>query len=176
MKRLALLPLFLCFISFGSLADVIGSNQVIYDDRGVETKRLTIALAPVDDDVRFSIVFTDKETGAQRRYELDAPVPEVPEPFQIRESYYCGSPVILLSVEYPWRHRWPELRRMIDTYAFRETDFAFIDVAFGPITDIALAEDSVYDPIDLDMLPPIRVRCLTGQDGKPFEFFQEGTK
>jgi hypothetical protein len=65
---------------------------------------------------------------------------------------------------------------MIDTYAFRETDFAFIDVAFGPITDIALADDSVYDPIDLDMLPPIWVRCLTGQDGKSFEFFQEGTK
>jgi len=52
----------------------------------------------------------------------------------------------------------------------------FIDVAFGPLTDIALADDSAYDPADLEMLPPIRVRCLTGQDGKPFEFLEPAPK
>lgn len=176
MNLFPLLTLFLCFISFGSLADGIGSNQILYNFRGVETKRLTIALAPVDDDVRFSIVLTDKETGAQRRHEFDAPVPEVPEPFQMRESYYCGNPVILLSVEYPWRHHWREVRRIMETYAFRSTDFSSVDVADGPLTDIALADDTAYDPADLEMLPPIRVRCLTGQDEKPFEFFRQETK
>lgn len=27
-------------------------------------------------------------------------------------------------------------------------DVAFIDVAFGPLTDIALADDTAYDPAD----------------------------
>jgi hypothetical protein len=43
------------------------------------------------------------------------------------------------------------------------------------LTDIALADDSAYDPADLEMLPAIRVRCLTGQDAKPFEFFRQET-
>lgn len=30
----------------------------------------------------------------------------------------------------------------------RKTDVAFIDVAFGPLTDIALADDTAYDPAD----------------------------
>ena len=176
MRLLSMLTLGLCVISFGSLADGIRPYQVLYDDRGVETKLFSISLAPVDHDVRFSIVLTDKETGAQRRHEFDAPVPEVPEPFQMQQSYYCGAPVILLSVEYSWRHNWQEVRRIMETYAFRSTDFAFIDVAFGPLTDIALAEDSAYDPTDLEILPPIRVRCLTGQVEKPFEFFRQETK
>lgn len=176
MKVLPTLTLGLSAISFGSLAEGIGPYQKLYDDRGVETGQLSIALAPVDHDVRFSIVLTDKETGDQRRHEFDAPVPEVPEPFQMQESYYCGTPVILLSVEYPWRHSWQEVRRIMETYAFRSTDFAFIGVAFGPLTDIALADDTAYEPSDLEMLPPIRVRCLTGQDGKPFEFFEQESK
>lgn len=99
MKLLPIPILGLCVISFGSLADGIGPYQILYGDRGIETKLLSIALAPLDHDVRFSIVLTDKETGAQRRHEFDAPVPEVPEPFHMQESYYCGAPVILLSVE-----------------------------------------------------------------------------
>jgi hypothetical protein len=38
-----------------------------------------MALAPVDHDVRFSIVLTDNKPGSQRRHEFDAPAPEVAE-------------------------------------------------------------------------------------------------
>lgn len=69
-----------------------------------------------------------------------------------------------------------EVRRIIEIYAFRLADFAFVDVAFGPFTDIALAGDSAYDPANLEMLPPIRVRCLTSQVEKPFGFYRQETK
>jgi len=61
--------------------------------------------------------------------------------------------------------------RTLETYAFEAADFEFIDVAFGHLTDIALADDSAYDPSEIDLLPPIRVRCLAGQGEKAFEFF-----
>ena len=48
------------------------------------------------------------------------------------------------------------------------------DVAYGPLTHIALADDMAYELSDLDMLPSIRVRCLNGQVEKPFEFFAPG--
>lgn len=64
----------------------------------------------------------------------------------------------------------------LEPIAVRPDAYAFIAVACGPLTDIALADDTAYDPADLDMLPPIRVRCLTGQDQKPFEFFRQETK
>jgi hypothetical protein len=89
---------------------------------------------------------------------------------------YCDTTTILLTIQFPWRHDLPEYSRILDTYAFRSSDFAFIDVAYGTLTDIALAEETAYDPADLDMLPPIRVRCLIGQDEKPFEFFRQETK
>jgi hypothetical protein len=133
-------------------------------------------LDPVNDDVRFAVTLRDKENGTVRRHEFDGQGTNDPSPFLLEESYLCGTPVILLTVQYPWRHALPEFTRVLDTLAFRETDFAFIDIAFGPLTDIALAEDTFYEPSDLDMLPPIRVRCLTGQDGKPFEFFEKVTK
>jgi hypothetical protein len=51
---------------------------------------------------------------------------------------------------------WPAYNLFVQqSHAFRESDFIFIDIAFGPLTDIALADDSVYDPTDLEMLPPI---------------------
>lgn len=158
----------------------MSAQEVIYrntlSEQSIETRRLSIRLGSVDDDVRFAITLTNKETGLRRYHEFDAPVPEMPEPFQMEKSYYCDASVVLLTVEYPWRHDWPQVVRTMETYAFRESDFEFIDVAFGPLTDIALADDTAYGPSDLDMLPPIRVRCLTGQDEKPFEFLEQETK
>jgi hypothetical protein len=61
--------------------------------------------------------------------------------------------------------------QFLETYAFRRFDFAFIDVASGPLTNIALADDTAQDLADVEMLPPIRVRCLKGQVETPFEFF-----
>lgn len=157
-------------------AQELSHFQTILDENAVETQTLMIRLDPVNDDVRFAVTLRDKETGTVRRHEFDGQGTNDPSPFQLEESYLCGTPVILLTVQYPWRHALPEFVRVLDTLAFRESDFAFIDVAFGPLTDIALADDSAYDPADFEMLPPIRVRCLTGQAEKPFEFFQEGTK
>ena len=156
------------------------AQEVIYrntlSEQSVETRTLSIHLDSVDDDVRFAVTLRNKETGITKRHEFDGEGASDPSPFQLEESYLCGTPVILLTVQFPWRHALPEFVRVLDTFAFRETDFAFIDVAFGPLTDIALADDSAYDPADLFMLPPTRVRCLIGQAEKPFEFFRQETK
>ena len=165
-----------------SMSSIVSASaqEVIYrntlSEQSIETRTLSIQLDSVDDDVRFVVTLRSKETGLVRRHEFDGEGASDPSPFQMITTGYCGTPVILLTVQYPWRHALPEFVRVLDTLAFRESDFAFIDVAFGPLTDIALADDSAYDPADLEMLPPIRVRCLTGQVEKPFEFFREGTK
>ncbi len=142
----------------------------------METREPVIEVNSTEDDVHFSIALRDKESGLERKYEFEGEGSTDPSPIQFEESYLCGTPVILLTVQYPWRHALPETVRVLDTFAFRRTDFAFIDVAFGTLTDIALADDSAYDPIDLEMLPPIRVHCLNGQGGKPFEFSKKAAK
>lgn len=157
-------------------AQELSHFQTLFDQDSVETRTLMIRLDPVNDDVRFAVTLRDKETGLVIRHEFDGQGTNDPSPLQLEESYLCGTSVILLTVQYPWRHALPEFVRVLDTFALRRSDFAFIDVAFGPLTDIALADDSAYDPADLEMLPPIRVHCLTGQVEKPFEFFREGTK
>lgn len=162
--------------SSSAFADDLRHFQTLFDAHSVETWELVIEVHSTKDDVHFSIVLRDKESGLERRYEFEGEGSTDPSAFQLEESYLCGIPVILLTVQYPWRHALPEFVRVLDTFAFRETDFAFIDVADGPLTDIALADDSAYDPADLEMLPPIRVRCLTGQVEKPFEFFRQETK
>ena len=166
---------FLALSSDGSAED-LGPFQTLFDYRSVETRTLSIVLASVDEDIRFSITLQNKETGIRRHHEFDAPVPETPGPFQMEESSYCGILVVLLTVQYPWRHDWPERVRTMETYAFRESDFSFIDVADGSLTDIALAEQSAYEPSDFDMLPPVGVRCLPEPFEKPFQFFQRVTK
>jgi hypothetical protein len=176
MKRCLAASVCLMALAVKGSAEDLESFQTRLDHRSIETRTLTIRLAPVDDDVRFSVTLTNKVTGIHRKHEFDAPVPEMPEPFQVEESYYCGTSVVLVTVEYPWRHDWPQVVRTVETFAFRESDFKFIDVAFGPLTDIALADDTAYEPSDLEILPPIRVRCLTGQVEKPFEFFEKETK
>lgn len=157
-------------------AQELSHFQTLFDEDSVETRTLMVRLDPVNDDVRFAVTLRDKETGLIIRHEFDGEGTNDPSPFQLEESYLCGTPVILLTVEYPWRHALPEFVRVLDTLAFRESDFAFIDMAYGTLTDIALADDTAYDPADLDMLPPIRVRCLLGNDAKPFEFFEQETK
>lgn len=175
--RPQLLPAFVFGICAASVsAQELGHFQTLFDEDSVETRTLMIRLDPVNDDVRFAVTLRDKESGTVRRQEFDGEGTNDPSPFQLGEGYLCGTSVILLTVQYPWRHALPEFVRVLDTFAFRESDFAFIDVAYGPLTDIALADDSAYDPTDLEMLPPIRVHCLIGQDEKPFEFFERATK
>ena len=146
------------------------SGQTTYHGRTVETKDLRVELQPIGEAL-FSINLTHKVTGLSESHEFGGLGTNDPEPFLLVHSRYCDTPVILLTIKFPWRHALPQFRRVLDTYAFRTTDLAFIEVATGPLTDIALADDTAYDPSETDMLPPIRVRCLLGNDEKPFEFF-----
>ena len=98
------------------------------------------------------------------------------QPFILVQSEYCNTPVILLTVKFPWRHALPQYLRVLETYAFRASNFNFIDSTFGPLTDIALADVSAYGPSELDMLPPIKVQCLLVNDLEPFEFFEQKAK
>ncbi len=145
-------------------------GQTTFDGPTVETPELRIELRPVGDD-RFAIGLTDKVTGLREHHEFEGEGANDPSPFLLAHSRYCDTSVIMLTVEYPWRHDLPEFQRVLSTFAFRRSDFAFIDVAYGLVTDIALADDTAYESADQDMLPPIRVRCLNGQHDKTFEFF-----
>lgn len=149
--------------------------QTTYDGSTVGTPELRVELRPIADD-RFAIDLTDKPSGQRRSHEFEGEGANDPSPFLLAYGRYCDIAVILLTVEYPWRHDLPEFQRVLSTFAFSQSNFAFIDVAYGALTEIALADDTAYDPGDVDMLPPIRVRCLTGQDERPFEFYREGTK
>lgn len=42
----------------------------------------------------------------------------------------------------PFRYALHEFACLLDTFAFGEGDFAFIDVAFGPLTGIVLSKDT----------------------------------
>lgn len=150
-------------------------GQTTFDGPTVETPELRIELRPVAED-RFTINMTDKVTGLQIGHEFEGEGANDPEPFLLVRSRYCDTPVILLTVKFPWRHALPQYLRVLETYAFRASDFNFVDATFGPLTDIALTDDSAYAPSELDMLPPIRVHCLLGNDAKPFEFFEQETK
>ena len=145
----------------------------LYNLDRVETDTISIRLDSVRDEVHFAITLRDKDTGLERRHEFVGEGAPDPAPFQLEYLSYCDTKTILLTIEFPWRHALPQYVRVLSTFAFRESDFAFIDVFSGPLTDIALADDTAYDPADLDMLPQIRVRCLVGRNGKPFEFFEQ---
>jgi len=160
----------------GALADKPNRFRTAFVDSWIETRDLRIDLRSSRDDVYFTITLRSSETGLTREHRFEGEGSTDASPFQILRTRFCGTPIILLTVKYPWQNVLPQYGWLLDTFAFRESDFAFIDVAFGPLTDIALADDSAYDPADLEMLPPIRVRCLTGQVEKPFDFFREGTK
>lgn len=157
----------------GSVSKAVG--QTTYNGSTVETTELRVELRPIGDD-RFEIGLTDKVTGLRESHEFDGEGANDPSPLLLVQSRYCDTAVIMLTVEYPWRHNLPEFQRVLSTFAFRISDFAFIDVAYVPLTDIALAENTAYEPSDLDMLPPIRVHCLAEGNGKPFEFVEEESK
>lgn len=92
------------------------------------------------------------------------------------EARYCDTSIILLTIEYPWRHDLPQYARVLETYAFRASDFAFIDMAFGSLTDIALLDTSDEGAEDVVMQPPIPVECLSDPSGNPFRFVMKARK
>ncbi|QLQ17699.1 MAG: hypothetical protein HZT43_01695 [Exiguobacterium profundum] len=151
-------------------AQELGVFQTLYDERSVQTRDLTISVEPVDDDVSFSVTLINKENDFERMHEFDGQGANDPSPFQLGYMNYCDTMTILLTVEYPWRHALPSHSRVLETFAFRETDFAFIDVAFGPLTDIALIDSSHPEAADTAMQPPILVECISDEGGIPFRF------
>ena len=150
-------------------------GQTTYNGPLVEMSDLRIELQPARDD-QFTINLTNKMTGLQASHAFGGEGANDPEPFILVQSQYCDTPVILLTVKFPWRHALPQYQRVLETYAFRASDFNFVDSTFGPLTDIALADVSAYGPSELDMMPPIKVRCLSGQVEKPFEFMEQNAK
>ncbi|MEZ5778089.1 MAG: hypothetical protein R3E44_06975 [Paracoccaceae bacterium] len=162
--------LVLFLLTRNASAQELSNFQTLYDERSVATRTLTIRLEPVNEDIRFSVTLFNNEIGFERRHEFEAPVPETPMPFQLEQRNICGASTILLAVEYPWRHDWPQVVRILDTFAFRGSDFAFIDVAAGALTDIALLDTSQIEAEDMSMQPQILVECLSDSSGSPFRF------
>lgn len=176
MRIASVLALGLFTFPCNALGEELDHFQTLYDERSVKTRTLSIRLAPINENVRFSVTLRDKETGVERHHEFDAPVPEITEPYLMDYSYDCETSVIQLTVKYPIRHDWPQVVRILETYAFRETDFEFIDVTDGPLTDIALQDSNYPEVLPPDMLPPVGVSCLSEASWKPFKFFRLGTE
>lgn len=143
-----------------------------YRADSVESDRLRIVIAPLDDDVLFKVSLSDAESGASASHEFQGEGANDPSPFLLRERIYCGAPTILLSVEYPFRHALPQYSLPIETFAFRGDDLSFIDSVIAAPTDIALLEDAAYGAEDMAMLPPVGVRCAEDPAQGPFEFFR----
>lgn len=167
------LPRLVLIFLLGAATQSVG--QTTYNGPTVETPEMRIELRPLGED-QFTSHLTDKMTGLQASHEFLGEGANDPEPFLLVTSQYCDTPVILLTVKFPWRHALPQYLRVLETYAFRASDFKFVDATFGPLTDIALTDDTAYSPSELDMLPLIRVHCLLGNDAKPFEFLEQETK
>lgn len=152
----------------------VAAQEVVYRsnlaEQSVETADLLIVLEPVDEDVRFAITLHNKQTGLERQYEFDGEGASDPRPFQLASMHYCGSPVVLLTVEYPWRHELPQYVRALETFAFHSSDFAFIDKTFGPLTDIAILDSQDHGGEDFGMQPPVLVQCLYDRAALPFIF------
>ncbi len=145
------------------------AGQTIFDGASVESPELRVDLRPRGED-RFAIHLTDKTTGRQLDYEFDGEGANDPEPFLMEEGQYCNTSVILLTIEFPWRHSLPQYARVLDTYAFRATDLAFIDMTAGSVTDIALLDSSEIAAEDMDMQPSVLVECLSDEGESPFRF------
>ncbi|MCW3784721.1 hypothetical protein [Defluviimonas salinarum] len=144
-------------------------GQTIFDGPSVESAELRVELRPRGED-RFAIHLTDKTTGRQVDYEFDGEGANDPEPFLLVEGRYCNTSVILLTIEFPWRNSLPQFARVLDTYAFRMSDLAYIDMTAGPVTDIALVDISETEAEDMSMQPPILVECVSDPSGSPFKF------
>jgi hypothetical protein len=152
------------------VADELGYHQTLYDLKNVSTRTLAIQLDSVDDDVRFSVTLTNEETGFERRHEFEGQGSNDVTPYLLAHGYHCGTSVILLTIYYPWRHDLPQYVRVLETFAFRESDFEFIDVAFGPLTDIAVMDSLDPESDNLNMQPPTLVECLPAGSDLPFRF------
>lgn len=98
-------------------------GQTIFDGPSVEAAELRVELRPQGED-RFAIYLSDKTTGRQVDHQFDGEGANDPEPFLIVEGRYCDTSVILLAIEFPWRHSLPQYSRVLDTYAFRRSDLA----------------------------------------------------
>ncbi|MEZ5887215.1 MAG: hypothetical protein R3D56_10085 [Paracoccaceae bacterium] len=164
----------LSMVAWAVSALACAAQEVVYRstlaEQSVETRDLLIVLEPVDEDVRFSITLHNTQTGFERQHEFDGEGASDPSPFQLTSMHYCGSPVVLLTIQYPWRHELPQYVRVLETFAFRTSDFAFVDKAFGPLTDIALLDSQDEGAKDLEMQPPVLVQCLSSPIGPPFRF------
>lgn len=144
-------------------------GQTIFDGPSVESAELRVELRPRGED-RFAIHLTDKTSGRQVDYEFDGEGANDPEPFLMVEGRYCNTSVILLTIEFPWRHSLPQYARVLDTYAFRATDLAYIDMTAGSVTDIALRDISKIAAEDMAIQPSILVECISDKGGSPFRF------
>lgn len=166
--------LLLSMVAYAVCALAVAAEKVVYRStlaqQSVETADLLITLFPLDEDVRFAIMLRNTQTGFERQHEFDGEGASDPSPFQLTAMHYCDTPVILLTVEYPWRHELPQYVRVLETFAFRSADFAFIDKTFGPLTDIALLDSRKAGGIDFGMQPPIFVQCLSDPNAPPFLF------
>ena len=80
--------------------------------------------------------------------------------------------MILLTLDFPWRHALPLYSPVLETYAFRDSDFDFIDATFAPISEISLLDSTAEDPADASLFPPVGVRCQSNDSGKSFRFFE----
>lgn len=154
----------------GLAAPCVG--QTIFDGASVESAELRVELRPQGED-RFAIYLADKVTGRQVDYEFDAEGANDPVPFLMVEGRYCDTLVTLLTIEFPWRHSLPQYTRVLDTYAFRMSDLAYVDMTAGPVTDIALLDSSEIEAEDMSMQPPILVECIGDRGGSPFRFIMK---
>lgn len=165
---------FFILVASAAIIGTASAQEVTYRstlyDQSAETRDLLIDLAPVGDEIHFSLALTNTETGFERRHVFVGEGATDPRPFHLANMNYCGTMTILITVEYPWRHDLLQFVRVLDTFAFRASDFEFIDVAFGPLTDIALIDSSVPESKDLNMQPPILVECLPQDSRVPFQF------
>lgn len=144
-------------------------GQTIFDGPSVDSAEVRVELRPRGED-RFAIHLTDKTTGRQVNYEFDGEGANDPVPFLMVEGRYCDTSVILLTIEFPWRHSLQQYTRVLDTYAFRMSDLAYVDMTAGPVTDIALLDSSEIEAEDMSMQPPILVECISDHGGSPFRF------
>jgi hypothetical protein len=171
MSILPLSAISLLVLSSDAFAENLRHFQTLYDEQSVETRDLLIQLRPVGDEVDFSITLRNKATGFEREHVFQGQGANDPAPFQVEYLHYCDTNVLLLTIEFPWRHDLPHYVRVLDTYAFRKSDFEYVDDAFGLLTDITMQDERAWVPADIHMLPPIGVHCLSEPGGKLFEFF-----
>lgn len=133
----------------GSLANAAvasseGHRQYLhlFNQQSVETPASLILVNPLGDQAPFSITLRDKESGLERGHDFQGQGANDPSPFQSGSMNYCDTMSILLTVDDPWQQARPQDRSVLETFAFRDSNFEFIDVAFGPLTDIALQDSS----------------------------------